>query len=178
MQKLVLSIIAAIGMMIFSGCGNLSPRQDQRIDNQDGKIGEIETNQNSIKNEMLNLKSQSEIQNSRLDRIQQGLANFQSNYENSGVQIFSGPGGLLLGVVTITALAVMTIHYRAAAKKQEKTANILAQSLIERDDPSLEDTVFRAAMNTDVEVEILQIMNKHQGIRRGLKLMSHSHRAC
>ena len=166
MKNSLFALIAAACMLFMSVCGNLSPRQEQEIDNQNGRIGEIENLANSMKNDMLNLQSQSDIQNSRLDRIQQGLANFQSNYDNSGVQILSGPGGILISVVGILAITVIAIHYRTIAKKQEKAANILAQSLVEKDDPSLEDHVFQMAMHTDVEEEVLHIMSKHQSIIR------------
>ena len=166
MRNFLFTLIAAACMLSMVGCGNMSPRHQQEIDNQNGKIGEIETIQNGLKNEMLNLKSQSEIQNSRLDRIQQGIANFQTNNDNSGVQILSGPGGILVAIVGILAISVIAVHYRSQAKKQEKTANILAQSLVERNDAALEDHVFQMAMHTEVEEDVLQIMSKHQSILR------------
>ena len=166
MKNILLTMILAASMLSISGCGNLSPRHKQEIDNQNGKIGEIETIQNGIKNEMLNLKSQSEIQNSRLDRIQQGLANFQSNNDNSGIQILSGPGGLIVGVVGILAAVVIAIHFKSVSDKHKKTANILAQSLVEKNDAALEDRVFQMAMHTDVEEDVLQIMSHHQSIVR------------
>ena len=166
MKKILMAFAMTVSLVFATGCGNLSPRQEQEIDNRDGKIGEIENLANSMKNEMLNLKSQSEIQNSRLDRIQQGLANFQSNYENSGIQILSGPGGLVFSVIALTAMFVLLVHYRGAAKRHEKTANIIAQSLVRKNDPELEDNVFLAAMNSDVEEDVLKIMSKQQSVRR------------
>ena len=165
MRNFLIAIVATC-MLSISGCGNMSPRHRQEIDNQNGKIGEIETIQNGLKNEMFNLKSQSEIQNSRLDRFQQGLANFQSNNENSGIQILSGPGGIIVALIGILAISLIAIHYRIEAKKQEKTANILAQSLVEKNDAALEDHVFQMAMHTEVEENMLQIMSKHQAIWR------------
>jgi hypothetical protein len=48
---------------------------------------------------MLNLRQQAEIQNSTLDRVQQGMANFQSSTIFKGIQIFSGTGGMTVGLV-------------------------------------------------------------------------------
>lgn len=158
MKRIILAIAAAICIGLLPGCGNLSPRQDQKIDNQNGRIDEIKNNQNGIMGEIGTLKNQAEIQNSKLDRIQQGLANFQSNNDNSGIQILSGPGGLVVGLVGILVVGVFLLHYRGLAKKHEKTANILAEKIVALNDPALEDAVFQAAMYTDVEENVLQIM--------------------
>lgn len=159
-MKQLIFILAALCLIFFSGCGNLSPRQDQKIDNSNGKIDEIKNNQNGIMSELGTLKNQQEIQNSRLDRIQQGLMNIQSTYENSGVQIFSGPGGLVVAIVGFVCCTILILHYRSQAKTYEKTSNILAERIINADNPELEDEVFQAAMYTSVEENMLKIMKK------------------
>lgn len=159
--------LVAFCALFLSGCGNFSPRQQQEIDNQNGKIGEIENMANSMKAEIGNLKQQNDIQNSQLDRMQQGMVNMQSNYDNSGVQILSGPGGLMVFIVTVLSLSIVAIYYRKSAKQNEKTANMLAEKIVEMDNPYLEDSVFRAAMYTDVEENVLRMMQKHQSLRRG-----------
>jgi len=159
--------LVAFCVLFLSGCGNFSPRQEQEIDNQNGKIGEIENMANSMKAEIGNLKQQNDIQNSQLDRMQQGVVNLQSNYDNSGVQILSGPGGLIFSIIAVLAISVIAVHYRGASKKAEKTADMLAEKIVEMDNPYLEDQVFRAAMYTDVEENVLRVIQKHQSIRRG-----------
>jgi predicted PurR-regulated permease PerM len=163
MKKLIL-VIAMFGMMILPGCGNLSPRQDQRINNQDGKIGEIENLANSIKAEVGNLKTQNEIQNSKIGQMQQGLANVQSNYENSGIQILSGPGGLIVSLVGLMAATVLALHFRSLANVHAQTAEILAQSIAAHEDPALEDQVFQAAMYTPAEENVLKLITKHRNL--------------
>lgn len=159
-MKLIFLTLSIFCFVFISGCGNLSPRQNQKIDNSNGKIDEIKNNQNGIMSELGTLKNQQEIQNSRLDRIQQGLMNIQTSYENSGIQIFSGPGGLIVAIVGFICCTVLIMHYRSQAKTYEKTSNILAERIINSENPELEDQVFQAALYTNVEENILNIMKK------------------
>lgn len=163
MKKLVL-VFAMLGMMILPGCGNLSPRQEQRINNQDGKIGEIESLANSMKIELGNLKTQNEIQNSKIGQMQQGMVNMQSSADNSGIQILSGPGGLIFSIIAVLAATTLALHYRGVAKVQQKTSEILAQTIAAHDDPQLEDNVFQAAMYTVAEESVLKLMKKHKSL--------------
>jgi hypothetical protein len=162
MKNLILALIAGC-FLFLSGCGNLSPRQQQEIDNQNGKIGEIENLANSIKAEVGKLQNQAEITDSELDRLQQGLANFQSTNDNSGVQILSGPGGIIVSLIGILSVSVLAMHWRSQSKQNEKTADILAERIVSREDPELEDEVFQAAMYTDVEENVLNLIKKHRG---------------
>jgi hypothetical protein len=156
------NVFAAFLICLIVGCGNLSPRQDQEFNNQGGKIDEIKNNQNGVMAELGTLKNQAEIQNSELEKIQQGMLNLQSNYENNGVQVFSGPGGLIVSILALMCGTIILLHYRNVAKIQEKTANILAERIANSEDPSLEDSVFQAAMYTNVEENVLNLMKKHK----------------
>lgn len=162
-MKKFLALVAAISLMaVLPGCGNLSPRQQQDIDNKNGKIQELENMANSLKIELGKVQSQNEIQDSQIGQMQQGLLNNQSNYENTGVQIFSGPGGIVVALAGIMAAVVIILHYRKVAKIQEKTADIMAQSIAEMNDPELEDNVFRACLHTETEENVLTLMRKHK----------------
>lgn len=161
MKGLYLALLTA-ALLFLPGCGNLSPRQQQEIDNQNGRIGEIENLANSMKAEVGNLKTQNEIQDSQIGQMQQGLANYQSNFENSGVQILSGPGGITVSLIGILVLSIVAMQYRKSAKQHEKTSEILAEQITSLCDPQLEDDVFKAAMFTDVEENVLKVMTKHQ----------------
>jgi hypothetical protein len=162
MKRIFLSMVATVCLFAFSGCGNLSPRQQNEIDNQNGKIGDIDNLANSLKAEIGKLQNQNDISNSRLDRFQQGLANFQSTNENSGIQILSGPGGLLVGLVGLLGVGVIAMHYRSQAKMHEKTADILAERVVGRFDDQLTDDVFQAVMHTNAEGNMLKLVKKHQ----------------
>lgn len=153
-------LIFTLCFMFLAGCGNLSPRFQpelrQKIDNQQGKIEEIESNQNSLKNEL-------EIRDSKLDKILNGIVNDQNN--NSGLQIFSGSGGLLLGLVTIVflfSILFFMVYYQQKAKAAEKIANILAENIVNQNNPDLEENIFKAAMHTDVEKKMLDLVSKYQ----------------
>lgn len=169
MRRFFLAMLAATVLFFGAGCGNLSPQAnpklDQKIDNQQGKIGEISNMQNSMRAEIGNLKSQSEIQNSKLDRIQQGLLNLQQNNDNHGVQILSGPGGLTVGLVVIVTLIVVIFYYRNNAKMHEKTANILAERIIRFQNTELENAVFESVLHqSDVAPNMLSIFKKHKAL--------------
>lgn len=161
MKKLVLLSLLLVGM---SGCGNLSPKLQSPINNQNGKIDEIDQLQNSMKNELLNMKAKNDIINSQLDRIQQGLVNLQSNSVMNGVQILSGPGGLAFALCVVIILMAVAYAYKKEADKNAKTADILAEKVVKQNDVSLENEVFKAAMYTDVEDRVLKAIKKHQDI--------------
>lgn len=161
MKRLLMILVA---LLAITGCDNFSPRQQPRIDNNQGKINELENMANALKAEILKLQNQSEIQNSQLDRVQQGMANYQSNQQNTGVQIFSGSGGLLVAIVGFLTLATIALAYRREAKKQEKTADVLANRVVSANDPALIEQVFQAAMYTNVEENVLNLIQKHQQV--------------
>jgi TolA-binding protein len=162
MRKILLGTLC----LVLIGCGNLSPRLEpkleQQIDNQNGKIGQLENNQNGIKNDMLNLRQQSEIQNSRLDKVQQGIANLQSNTSYNGIQILSGPGGLFLGFIGMIIIAYIAIRYRKEAILNYKTADMLAEKVAKSDNLELKAQIFEAAIDSDVEQRVYQLIKKHQ----------------
>lgn len=154
--------IASILILItFAGCQNFSPRQKQEIDNRDGKInGQIDTMANSVKAELLKLQQNDEIHAQSIDRLQKGMVNMQSNYQNSGVQILSGPGGLIFSLVALLGGIAIALHYRKNSIMSEKASQILAQKIAERDDENLNEEIFKAAMYTDVEKKIYNLMKK------------------
>ena len=148
MKKFALLLVLLTAFL--PGCGNLSPRQDPKIDAPNSKIGEIETMANSMKAEIGKLQTQADIQNSKLEKIQQGLANLQINNDNSGVQILSGSGGLMIAFLAITVGGIIAIYYRRNALLNQKTATMLAERIVSHQDPALDEKVFQAAMYTDV----------------------------
>lgn len=162
--KFIATTTLAIMLLLTSGCGNLSPRdnfspqQRQEIDNQNGRIGEVENISNGLKAELLKLQQNDEILNSELDRVQKGMVNLQSN--NSGVQILSGSGGLMVAVIAIIGAVMLVSSYRRKASQCEKTSEILAEKIVEKDDFELEEEVFKAAMYTDVEAEVYHAIEK------------------
>lgn len=152
--------------LTFSGCARispLSPNLDQKIDNQDGKIEELKNNQNGLMLELGKIRQQSEINARDIENAQQGLINLRGS-NNSGVQILSGDGGLLIAFLTLMG-GIMTIwYYRQRAIANEKTATILAQQIALYNDTDLNDQVFLSAMNTDVEENVYHLMVKSQSL--------------
>lgn len=166
MRKLWLLLV--VGAMLYvSGCGNLSgnlsprlaPRQHQNIQ---GKIGEIESDQNSNRMEMLNLKHQVEVQGSELNRVQEGMGNAQNN---GTIQILSGPGGLLAVVIVLLGCTAVIIYYHNEAKIHKKAAEIMAQQLVAEERPDIKDSVLKMAMYTDAEETVYKLLKKHESLQ-------------
>lgn len=165
MYKPLLTLAMTTCMFFLSGCGALNPRIGQEIDNNKGRIENLESIQNGMKNEIGKLQQRNEIQDSQIGQMQQGIGNMQSNNENSGIQILSGPGGLVIAVVAlfgVCGMMVIIFHYRGVAQRQEKAADILAEKIIEQGDDELVNNVFLAAMHTDVEENILNAIQRQQ----------------
>lgn len=151
----ILKIILATGLLFMAtGCGNLSPRINpelqEQIDNQNGKIEEIEHMQNSMKNEMLN--NQQRL-SGEFEDFQQGLINAQ------GINILSGPAGLAICFGGL--LVVLTIwYYREQAKQNERALNIMADAIKQHEDDELESEIVKMAINSPAERVIFQKLCK------------------
>jgi TolA-binding protein len=163
MHKFILATLI-FTTLAFSGCARidpLSPNLRQELQNQNGKIEELKNNQNGLMLELGKIRNQNEMNAKEIQDAQQGLLNIKG-MQNSGIQFFSGDGGLIvfLGLVMMSFLFIY--HYRTRAVKSEKTAEVLAQQITLRDDPDLEDNVFLSVLNTDLEAEVYQVMVKAQ----------------
>lgn len=149
--------------LFLAGCGNFSPRLQNRIDNKDGKIDEIKNNQNGIMLEIGKLRQQAEIQNSQLNEVQQGFLNLNAagvRNENKGIQILQGDGALIM-VFSIIALGMFLLYYKNKSEKNEKIANILAGEVMLANDPLINDNILRSARFTSLEKPIFEIMKRN-----------------
>lgn len=167
-------ILTVTLMLLFlGGCGNLSPRQDQEIDNQNGRIEELKNNQNGLMLDLLKLRNQQEITARDVGQLQQGMFNKQNT--NTGVQVLQGDGALVLvfGLGTIGLLLIF--HYRSKYVSADQTANILAEQVALYDDINLDNAVFMSALNTEVEEDLYHRMVQAQtrtGTMRGVRVQS------
>lgn len=169
MNKFIFSLLS-VAAMIISGCSArfspLSPELNQRLNNQNGKIEELKNNQNGIINEIGKIRNENELNARDIRDAQQGLINMKGN-ENSGIQILQGDGALVM-VFSICVIGMMLIfYYRSKFVKAEKTSDILAQQIALHDDLDLNNKVFMAAINTDVEDNIYHTIVKNQ-VRGGI----------
>lgn len=142
MNKVFASLIVAFFCFVSSGCGNLSPRDNlnpksnQNINNENGKIDHIETNQNAIK------------------------GSIEHKIENSGgIQILQGDSGLIL-VFGIIAIICVTVYFYQRSLKVEKINAILSDQIKATNDPELEENVLKAAMYTNVEKDVYHLISK------------------
>ena len=156
MKKILLSLALVALTISWTGCANVSPfspRNRNRVENQ-GTIEEMKSNQNSINAELGNLRNYLQARDIESYQAQTG----KDNQQNSGVQILSGDGALMI-VFALSIIAIMVIiYYRQKATKGEKTSAILASQIAAFNDANLDDGVFAAAMNTDVEGDVYRLM--------------------
>jgi hypothetical protein len=155
-------------LCLVTGCMDISPLRpelDQRIDNQNGKIDDIKNNQNGVMLELMKLQNKQEIMARDIGNLQTGLIN--SSNQNSGVQILQGDGGLIFVFALGTIALLLIYHYRSKYRESDKAANLLAQQVTHYNDIELENEVFLAALNSDVEEKVYHLMVNHQ-MNRGI----------
>lgn len=162
MKRIFTALLVCSLMAGLSGCANLSPRNNPKIDNQNGKIDEIRNNQNGVMAEIGKLKQNAEIQNSQLKEVQNGILNLNttiSRNENSGVQILQGDGALIL-VFSLAVIGMLLYWYRDRAITSEKSAEVMAKEIARFNNPVLNDNILRAAMNSDSESHVYHLLMK------------------
>ena len=154
MRKIAVAL-TVFASLFLTGCGNLSPRDSlnphdnlspklqQDINNQQGRIDRIENNQNAIKAE--------------IDK----LALFSRENNNNGVQILQGDGGLFLIFGLVTIFLILYYLHRVA-EGYRKTAEILAEEITQHKDSELEQKVLKAAQYTDVEEKVHHLLLKRK----------------
>lgn len=146
----------------FFGCSNFNPRNNPKIENQDGQIEDIKTNQNGVMLELAKVRQQGEITNSTLKDIQQGLLNINaavSKNENSGIQILQGDGALIL-VFSVSVVGMILWHYRSSAKNAQKALDLVVKEVVRLNDESLNDNIIFSAKKYNLEKIVLQTMKK------------------
>jgi hypothetical protein len=149
-------------VLMISGCSNFSPRSQQRINNPNGKIEEIKSNQNGIIAEIGKLKQNTDILGSQLKEVQNGLINISSKLsdnENSGVQILQGDGALIL-VFAIATIAMILWHRNKIAEK-EKTISILAKEVTNINDAEINDRILREATKKGIAKQVLSTLQSN-----------------
>ena len=144
-------------LVLFSGCANFNPKS--RINNSNGKINDINNNQNGMMLELGKLKQDTEVLNSKLKEIQNGLVNLNmaiSRNENTGVQILQGDGSLFL---VFSCIALVCIFY-FKNRDDEDTMKILAEKIMESQDENLQESVVDAAMAKNKGEKVLNLLKK------------------
>lgn len=164
-MKRIFLILAILPCLFLTGCPDIkpfSPENQQEIKDNKGRIEELKSNQNGLMLELGKLRNENTIMAEQLKSFQQqqGIANKQ----NSGIQILQGDG-VIMGIVVLLGLGmVLVYHYRSNALKHQKTSEILAQQVAAYNDRQLDDHIFLAAMNTDVESDMYHLMVKSQAL--------------
>ena len=141
-------------LVLSSGCANFNPRNNPRIKNS-GEIEDVRNNQNGVMAEIGKLRQESDIQNSKLDEVQNGLVNLNasvSRNENSGVQILQGDGALIL-VFSLAVIGMMMYWYRDRAIESEKTVGLMTREIARFNHPNLNDNILKAASLEKNEVK-------------------------
>lgn len=161
MKKILFLTILTISA-ISVGCSNFNPRSQPRIDNS-GKIDDIKTNQNGVMAEIGKMRQDIAYSNSKLKEIQTGLLNINaavSRNENTGIQLIQGDGALIF-VFAIIVIGMFMYYYRDRAIKSEKTTDMMAREIARYNDPLLNDSVLKSAIETGQAREVYALIKKH-----------------
>lgn len=149
-----LSIITFIAILSIAGCANFSPRNRQNINNNQG---EIKNNQQGFMLELGKLKQDTEILNSKLKEIQQGLININSaisRNENNGVQILQGDGALIL----VFSLSVLCFIFFTKNKQNEKTLKMLTNKIVEQNNDSLTNSIVEEMIKNNQGEKLVKML--------------------
>lgn len=155
-------LMIAMLTLFSSGCANFNPRNQPKIENQNGKIEDIRNNQNGVMAEIGKLRQEMSVQNSKLKEIQNGLVNINaavSRNENTGVQIIQGDGALIF-VFSLIVIAMLMFWYRDRAVKSEKTSEIMAKEIAKFNDPALNESVLKAAIDAKRGLHVYNLIKK------------------
>jgi hypothetical protein len=155
-------LMIAMLTLFTSGCANFNPRNQPKIENQNGKIEDIRNNQNGVMAEIGKLRQEMSVQNSKLKEIQNGLVNINaavSRNENTGVQIIQGDGALIF-VFSLIVIAMLMFWYRDRAVKSEKTSEIMAKEIAKFNDPALNESVLKAAIDAKRGLHVYNLIKK------------------
>ena len=158
-MKSFLTILTCL-LVFGAGCANFNPRNQNKINNQGGKIEDIKNNQNGVMLELGKVRQEISSQNSRLKEIQSGLVNLNaavSRNENSGVQIIQGDGALIF-IFSIIVIGMLLFWYRDRAVKSEKTSEILAREVAKFNDPHLNEAILASAAKNQSARQIYQLI--------------------
>jgi hypothetical protein len=154
-MRLQTIIITAI-ILSIAGCSNLSPRNRQNIKNN-GDVGDIKNNQQGFMLEVGKLKQDTEIINSKLKEIQQGMININSalsRNENSGIQILQGDGSLIL----VFSLGVLSFIFFAKNRKNEKILKILTNKIVEQNNENLTNSIVDEMIKNNQGKDFVKIL--------------------
>jgi hypothetical protein len=153
-------IFIAILILILSGCNvsPLSPRNNNKINNQSGTIEDIKNNQNGLMADLANVRGKLELMARDVENLQQGLIN--SNNKNYGIQIFQGEGGLIAGVLVISLLGFLAFNYRSKAEKYKKVAEIMGGEIKSLNNKNIENEIFMKSLSCKVEEDVYKILKK------------------
>lgn len=154
MSRSILPIFASL-LLLTAGCGKISPispELKQDIENQGGQIDDLRNNQNGLMIELGKVRQQNEITAEKIDNFQQGAINIRN----------TGDGLLVLIFAVAVVAMILVYHYRTESMKHAKTADILAQQVALHDDNELNEKVYMAALNTEVETQVYKVMQKNQ----------------
>lgn len=161
-MKKFFKILILLTLAISVGCANFNPRNNPKIENQNGKIEDIRNNQNGVMAEIGKLRQEFAIQNSKLKEIQNGMINLNaavSRNENTGIQIIQGDGALIF-VFSIIVIAMLLFYYRDRAIKSEKTSEIMAREIAKVNDPELNDNILLSAIQENKGKDVYNIIKK------------------
>lgn len=151
-------LIIVLSILATSGCkfNPLSPNNNPNIQNGSGDIGDIKNNQNGILAEIAAIRKELDVVARDVENLQSGFIN--SNTKNTGITLFQGDGGLIVGLVVFSLLIFLTYDYRKKALEYKKTAEVMGQEIKALQSKELEESVLLSAMGAKVEEKAYKIL--------------------
>lgn len=161
-------------LLAIPGCGRLelmSPNLKNELQNQQGEIEDIKSNQNGVMADILNLRQQADIHAQELHNFQQGYLNYHKS--NNGVQVLQGDGALIFTFSLAVIFMLLFFHYRNRAVKTDKATKMLATALAWQPKKNWQEQVVLEALNSGVEKEIsTYLLDARQKVKQ-LKMCQH-----
>lgn len=158
MKKFIFLIV----LVFLTGCANFNPRNNPKIQNQNGKIEDIKTNQNGLMLELGQVRQELSAQNSKLKEIQSGLVNINSaisRNENTGIQIIQGDGALIF-IFAIIVIGMFLFYYRDRAIRSEKTSELMAREIARFNSVKLETEILSTAAEENKAKDIYELIKQ------------------
>jgi len=156
-KNFLFTLIMSFSFLFVSGCkfSPLSPN-GPNINGGSGDIGDIKNNQNGILADISAIRNQLDILAGDIENLQNGFIN--SNTKNTGVTLFQGDGGLIVGLVVLSLLIFLIYDYRKKALEYKKTAEVMGKEIKALHNKDLEESVLISALGAKVETKAYEFL--------------------
>lgn len=157
-KKFLFTLIFSSLIIMTTGCrfNPLSPINQPNVNSGGGDIGDIKNNQNGILADISVIRNKLDLLARDVENLQSGLVN--SNTKNTGVTLFQGDGGLIVGLFIFCFLIFLIYDYRKKALEYKKTAEVMGKEIKALQNKELEESVLISALGAKVETKVYEMI--------------------